>query len=44
MTTRLSRGIVQVLSEHPDVQIVAEASDYAGLRNELKKHGNPTCW
>ncbi len=35
------RGIVQVLSEHPDVQIVAEASDYAGLRNELKKHGEP---
>ena len=35
------RGIVQVLSEHPDVQIVAEASDYAGLRSELKKHGEP---
>ncbi|HYM48898.1 MAG TPA: response regulator transcription factor, partial [Burkholderiaceae bacterium] len=35
------RGIVQVLSEHPDVQIVAEASDYTGLRNELKKHGEP---
>ena len=33
------RGIVQVLCEHPEVQIVAEASDYAGLRNELKKHG-----
>jgi DNA-binding NarL/FixJ family response regulator len=35
------RGIVQVLCEHPEVQIVAEASDYAGLRNELKKHGEP---
>lgn len=35
------RGIVQVLSEHPDVQIVAEAADYAGLRAELKKHGEP---
>jgi len=35
------RGIVQVLSEHPDVQIVAEANDYASLRAELKKHGEP---
>jgi DNA-binding NarL/FixJ family response regulator len=35
------RGIVQVLSEHPDVQVVAEAADYAGLRAELKKHGEP---
>jgi len=35
------RGIVQVLSENPDVQIVAEAADYAGLRAELKKHGEP---
>jgi DNA-binding NarL/FixJ family response regulator len=35
------RGIVQVLSEHPDVQIVAEAHDYASLRAELKKHGEP---
>jgi len=35
------RGIVQVLSEHPDVQIVAEAHDYASLRVELKKHGEP---
>lgn len=35
------RGIVQVLCEHPDVQIVAEAADYAGLRAELKKHGEP---
>jgi len=35
------RGIVQVLSEHPDVQIVAEAHDYASLRAEIKKHGEP---
>jgi two-component system, NarL family, invasion response regulator UvrY len=35
------RGIVQVLSEHPDVQIVAEAQDYASLRAEMKKHGEP---
>ncbi|MGB3430085.1 MAG: response regulator transcription factor, partial [Burkholderiaceae bacterium] len=35
------RGIVQVLAEHPDVQIVAEAHDYASLRAELKKHGEP---
>ncbi len=35
------RGIVQVLSEHPDVQIVAEAADYGQLRAELKKHGEP---
>ena len=32
-----------MLSEHPDAQIVAEASDYGQLRAELKKHGNPTC-
>ena len=35
------RGIVQVLSEHPDVQIVAEAHDYASRRADLKKHGEP---
>ena len=35
------RGIVQVLTEYPDAQVVAEASDYTGLRNELKKHGEP---
>jgi DNA-binding NarL/FixJ family response regulator len=35
------RGIVDVLAEHPDVQIVAEANDYASLRSELKKHGEP---
>jgi two-component system invasion response regulator UvrY len=35
------RGIVQVLAEHPDVQVVAEAHDYASLRADLKKHGEP---
>lgn len=35
------RGIVQVLCENPEVQVIAEASDYAGLRNELKKHSEP---
>lgn len=35
------RGIVQVLSDHPDVEVVAEAHDYASLRAELKRHGEP---
>jgi two-component system, NarL family, invasion response regulator UvrY len=35
------RGIVQILSDRPDVQVVAEAHDYASLRAELKKHGEP---
>lgn len=35
------RGIVQVLSEYPDAEIVAEAGDYAQLRAELRKHGEP---
>jgi len=35
------RGIVQVLSEYPDAEIVAEAADYAQLRAELRKHGEP---
>jgi len=35
------RGIVQVLSEFPGAEIVAEAGDYAQLRAELKKHGEP---
>jgi len=33
------RGIVQVLAEHPDIRIVAEASDYGTLRAELKRAG-----
>jgi DNA-binding NarL/FixJ family response regulator len=32
------RGIVQILSEHPDVSVVAEAGDYGQLRAELRKH------
>jgi DNA-binding NarL/FixJ family response regulator len=32
------RGIVQILSEHPDVTVVGEAGDYAQLRAELRKH------
>lgn len=32
------RGIVQILSEHPDVVVVGEAGDYAQLRNELRQH------
>ena len=31
------RGIVQVLCEHPEVQIIAEASDYAGLRTRAEE-------
>ena len=33
------RGIVQVLAEHPEIRIVAEASDYGTLRTELKRAG-----
>lgn len=33
------RGIVQILSEHPDVSVVGEAGDYGQLRTELRKHG-----
>ena len=32
------RGIVQILGEHPDVRVVAEASDYAELRAVLRQH------
>lgn len=32
------RGIVQILTEHPDLTVVAEAGDYAQLRAELKNH------
>ncbi|HRK57192.1 MAG TPA: response regulator transcription factor, partial [Burkholderiaceae bacterium] len=34
------RGIVQILTEHPDLALVAEAGDYAELRAELKKHSD----
>ncbi len=32
------RGIVQILAEHPDISVVAEAGDYAELRAALKQH------
>jgi DNA-binding NarL/FixJ family response regulator len=32
------RGIVQILAEHPDISVVAEAGDYAELRAALKLH------
>lgn len=30
------RGIVQILAEHPDVQVVGEAADYGSLRAALR--------
>jgi DNA-binding NarL/FixJ family response regulator len=33
------RGIVQVLAEHPDIKVVAEAADYGSLRAELRRAG-----
>lgn len=33
------RGIVQILSANPRVEVVAEASDYPGLRAALRTHG-----
>ena len=47
MTTRIivvddhaivRRGIVQILSEHPDITVVAEAGDYGELRAALRQH------
>lgn len=32
------RGIVQIVAEHPDVKVVAEAGDYGQLRNALRQH------
>jgi DNA-binding NarL/FixJ family response regulator len=32
------RGIVQIVSEHPDIKVVAEAGDYSGLRAALREH------
>jgi DNA-binding NarL/FixJ family response regulator len=32
------RGIVQILSEHPDVSVVAEAGSYGELRSQLRSH------
>jgi two-component system, NarL family, invasion response regulator UvrY len=34
------RGIVQILSEHPDLAVVAEAGDYSELRAKLKVHAD----
>jgi DNA-binding NarL/FixJ family response regulator len=34
------RGIVQIVAEHPDVSVVAEAGDYGQLRNALRQHGD----
>jgi two-component system invasion response regulator UvrY len=34
------RGIVQILSEHPGVEVVGEAGDYAQLRAELRRHAD----
>jgi two-component system, NarL family, invasion response regulator UvrY len=33
------RGVVQILSAHPGVQIVAEVADYGALRAALRDHG-----
>jgi len=34
------RGIVQIVAEHPDVSVVAEAGDYGQLRTALRQHGD----
>lgn len=34
------RGIVQILSEHPDLVVVAEAGDYSELRAKLKANAD----
>lgn len=33
------RGIVQILAEHPDLNVVAEVGDYSELRQALRQHG-----
>jgi DNA-binding NarL/FixJ family response regulator len=33
------RGIVQIVAEHPEVSVVAEAGDYGQLRAALRQHG-----
>lgn len=33
------RGIVQIVAEHPEVTVVAEAGDYGQLRAALRQHG-----
>jgi DNA-binding NarL/FixJ family response regulator len=32
------RGIVQILSEHPDIKVIAEAGDYSELRTAMRVH------
>lgn len=32
------RGIVQILSEHPDITVIAEAGNYTELRTQLRAH------
>jgi DNA-binding NarL/FixJ family response regulator len=34
------RGIVETVSEHPDVSVVAEAGDYGQLRAALRQHAD----
>jgi two-component system invasion response regulator UvrY len=34
------RGIVQIVAEHPEVAVVAEAGDYGQLRAALRQHGD----
>ena len=34
------RGIVQIVAEHPEVSVVAEAGDYGQLRAALRQHGD----
>jgi DNA-binding NarL/FixJ family response regulator len=34
------RGIVEILTERPDVQVLSEAADYSQLRAQLRQHGD----
>lgn len=34
------RGIVQILAEHPNIAVIAEAADYGELRQALRQHGD----
>src|SRR5262252_1691579 len=34
------RGIVQIVAEHPDVSVVAEACENGQLRTALRQHGD----
>ena len=35
------RGIVQILSDHPGIELVGEAGDYGQLRTLLRRSGDP---